>query len=140
MYSLYNPLFLFMYTYIEHSKILLPATGHTVLSTIIINHAFSIVSLSGLAALVATSPTFSFESYSGSSSPRSLPVHGSVNLAPMRRTAPSSADMGANGTGAVDWLYLGASEAIIGGSFLYRVTTAGSKSHSCSSGKDYIYA
>jgi hypothetical protein len=48
--------------------------------------------------------------------------------------APSSADAGADGTGAVDWLYLGASEGTIGGSFLYRVITAGGKSHGCSSG------
>lgn len=48
--------------------------------------------------------------------------------------APSSADIGPDGTGAVDWLYLGAIEGTVGGSFVYRVVTAGGNSHGCSAG------
>lgn len=48
--------------------------------------------------------------------------------------APSTADVGPDGTGAVGWLYLGAGEGTVGGSFLYRVVTAGGNSHGCSAG------
>lgn len=49
-------------------------------------------------------------------------------------TAPSSADVGPDGTGAVSWLYLGAGSGTVGGSYLYRVVTAGGNSHGCSTG------
>lgn len=48
--------------------------------------------------------------------------------------APTSADIGPDGTGAVGWLYLGAGEGTVGASFLYRVTTAGGNSHGCAAG------
>jgi hypothetical protein len=49
-------------------------------------------------------------------------------------TAPGSADVGPDGTGAVGWLYLGAGEGTVGGSYVYRVITAGGNSHGCAAG------
>ncbi|GKU15402.1 unnamed protein product [Fusarium langsethiae] len=45
--------------------------------------------------------------------------------------APSSAPAGPEGTGAVDWLYLGDAGGSYGISFVYRVLTAGGAPHSC---------
>ncbi|KAF5653257.1 hypothetical protein FHETE_11414 [Fusarium heterosporum] len=45
--------------------------------------------------------------------------------------APSSADTGPEGTGAVDWLYLGDADGSRGISSVYRVLTAGGVSHVC---------
>ncbi|KAF4502792.1 hypothetical protein FAGAP_948 [Fusarium agapanthi] len=45
--------------------------------------------------------------------------------------APASAPAGPEGTGAVDWLYLGDAGGSQGVSFVYRVLTAGGASHGC---------
>ncbi|KAL9572172.1 hypothetical protein ACKAV7_003660 [Fusarium commune] len=45
--------------------------------------------------------------------------------------APASAPVGPEGTGAVDWLYLGDAGGSQGVSFVYRVLTAGGASHGC---------
>ncbi|KAF4452735.1 hypothetical protein F53441_4446 [Fusarium austroafricanum] len=45
--------------------------------------------------------------------------------------APASAPAGPDGTGAVDWLYLGDSGGSIGVNSVYRVLTAGGASHGC---------
>ncbi|KAF4332313.1 hypothetical protein FBEOM_13890 [Fusarium beomiforme] len=45
--------------------------------------------------------------------------------------APASAPAGPEGTGAVDWLYLGDIGGSQGVSFVYRVLTAGGASHGC---------
>ncbi|KAI1013326.1 hypothetical protein LB503_001581 [Fusarium chuoi] len=45
--------------------------------------------------------------------------------------APSTASAGPDGTGAVDWLYLGDAGGSIGVSYVYRVLTAGGVSHGC---------
>ncbi|RGP64745.1 hypothetical protein FSPOR_7681 [Fusarium sporotrichioides] len=45
--------------------------------------------------------------------------------------APASAPAGPEGTGAVDWLYLGDAGGSIGVSYVYRVLTAGGASHGC---------
>ncbi|RGP73400.1 hypothetical protein FLONG3_6346 [Fusarium longipes] len=45
--------------------------------------------------------------------------------------APASAPVGPEGTGAVDWLYLGDAGGSIGVSYVYRVLTAGGVSHGC---------
>ncbi|CAG7556018.1 unnamed protein product [Fusarium equiseti] len=45
--------------------------------------------------------------------------------------APASASAGPEGTGAVDWLYLGDAGGSIGVSYVYRVQTAGGASHGC---------
>ncbi|KAI1073342.1 hypothetical protein LB507_011621 [Fusarium sp. FIESC RH6] len=45
--------------------------------------------------------------------------------------APSSAPVGPEGTGAVDWLYLGDAGGSQGVSRVYRVLTAGGASHGC---------
>lgn len=45
--------------------------------------------------------------------------------------APASAPAGPEGTGAVDWLYLGDAGGSIGVSYVYRVMTAGGASHGC---------
>ncbi|KAM0347901.1 hypothetical protein ACHAP4_011164 [Fusarium culmorum] len=51
--------------------------------------------------------------------------------------APSSAPAGPEGTGAVDWLYLGDAGGSRGVSSVYRVLTAGGASHGCvASGTD----
>lgn len=53
--------------------------------------------------------------------------------------APTNADKGRDGTGAVAWLQLGAKDGSIGGAKLvYRVLTAGGNSHGCAkaSGQD----
>lgn len=49
-------------------------------------------------------------------------------------SAPTEADVGPDGTGAVGWLYLGAGEGTVGATYLYRVITAGGVSHGCASG------
>ncbi|KAI5467219.1 hypothetical protein BGZ63DRAFT_398819 [Mariannaea sp. PMI_226] len=50
--------------------------------------------------------------------------------------APSDANAGPDGTGAVAWLYLGDNGKSIGLSYVYRVYTAGGNSHGCSSAED----
>lgn len=45
--------------------------------------------------------------------------------------APASADKGPDGTGAVDWLYLGDNGGSTGVSYVYRVLTAGGNPHAC---------
>lgn len=45
--------------------------------------------------------------------------------------APATADVGPEGTGAVDWLYLGDAGGSIGVTYVYRVYTAGGSSHGC---------
>jgi len=45
--------------------------------------------------------------------------------------APASAPAGPEGTGAVDWLYLGDAGGSQGVSLVYRVLTAGGASHGC---------
>ncbi|EXK24366.1 hypothetical protein FOMG_18903 [Fusarium oxysporum f. sp. melonis 26406] len=45
--------------------------------------------------------------------------------------APASAPAGPEGTGAVDWLYLGDAGDSQGVSLVYRVLTAGGASHGC---------
>ncbi|KAF5019158.1 hypothetical protein F66182_8837 [Fusarium sp. NRRL 66182] len=45
--------------------------------------------------------------------------------------APASASPGPEGTGAVDWLYLGDAGGSHGVSYVYRVHTAGGASHGC---------
>ncbi|KAM5352621.1 hypothetical protein ACJ41O_005343 [Fusarium nematophilum] len=45
--------------------------------------------------------------------------------------APASADPGVDGTGAVDWLYLGDAGASYGVNSVYRVYTSGGNSHGC---------
>ncbi|KAM0339373.1 hypothetical protein ACHAPU_010938 [Fusarium lateritium] len=45
--------------------------------------------------------------------------------------APASASAGPEGTGAVDWLYLGDAGGSKGASYVYRVLTAGGVSHGC---------
>ncbi|SPJ85677.1 uncharacterized protein FTOL_11459 [Fusarium torulosum] len=45
--------------------------------------------------------------------------------------APASAPAGPEGTGAVDWLYLGDAGGSKGVSYVYRVLTAGGASHGC---------
>lgn len=46
--------------------------------------------------------------------------------------APKNADKGPDGTGAIQWLQLGAKDGSTGGAkFVYRVATAGGNSHGC---------
>jgi len=49
-------------------------------------------------------------------------------------SAPTTADVGPDGTGAVGWLNLGANEGTTGAKFVYRVVTVGGNSHGCASG------
>lgn len=45
--------------------------------------------------------------------------------------APTCADAGPDGTGAVPWLYLGDAGSSVGVKYVYRVFTAGGNSHGC---------
>ena len=64
-------------------------------------------------------------------------ANGAVNL-PCKKLnavpAPSAADAGPDGTGAVAWLYLGDAGGAIGAKYVYRVLTAGGNSHGCKAG------
>ncbi|KAG9255831.1 uncharacterized protein F5Z01DRAFT_699671 [Emericellopsis atlantica] len=50
--------------------------------------------------------------------------------------APASADAGVDGTGAVDWLYLGAVEGSVGATLVYRVLTVGGAAHKCTGAEE----
>ncbi|PHH75606.1 hypothetical protein CDD82_4378 [Ophiocordyceps australis] len=60
--------------------------------------------------------------------------HGRVQL-PTTKVAgvppPTNADPGPQGTGAVNWLYLGPKPGAVGAQYVYRVNTAGGASHGC---------
>ncbi|PHH62957.1 hypothetical protein CDD81_6382 [Ophiocordyceps australis] len=62
--------------------------------------------------------------------------HGRVNL-PVGKVAgvppPTNANPGPQGTGAVNWLYLGPKPGAVGAQYVYRVYTAGGASHGCNS-------
>ncbi|KAI6784182.1 uncharacterized protein J7T54_004728 [Emericellopsis cladophorae] len=50
--------------------------------------------------------------------------------------APAAADDGVEGTGTVDWLYLGAVDGSLGATLAYRVRTVGGVAHKCTGAEE----